>query len=117
LLTFLALELYLKAYLLGNGANLQYVSGRIGHSIQRAMKEAQKGSSGIFWCFLIGVFRAFRMEAVFKPSQRAADWCGQRAHRFAPVLAPLRCARPVEALERFVGKVAPKEGTLAKIRP
>ena len=57
------------------------------------------------------------MEVVFKPSQRAADWGGQRSHRFAPVLAPLRCARPVEALERFDRQSCPKEGTLAKIRP
>src|ERR1035441_6424195 len=54
------------------------------------------------------------MEAVFKPRHRAANWGGQRTNRFAPVLAPLRCARPVEALERFVGKVAPTKALWLK---
>lgn len=54
------------------------------------------------------------MEAVFKPSHRAANWGGQRSHRFAPGLAPLRCARPVEGLERFVGKVAPTKALWLK---
>ena len=54
------------------------------------------------------------MEAVFTPSHRAANWRGQRASRFAPVLAPLRCARPVEALERFVGNIAPTKALWLK---
>ena len=54
------------------------------------------------------------METVFKPSHRAANWGGQRPHRFAPGLAPLRCARPVEGLERFVGKVAPTKALWLK---
>jgi hypothetical protein len=43
LLTFLALELFLKTYLLGKGATLEHVSSprKIGHSVQQAMKEAE----------------------------------------------------------------------------
>ena len=54
------------------------------------------------------------MEAVFKPRHRAANWGGQRTKRFAPVLAPLRCARPVEGVKRFVGKVAPTKALWLK---
>ena len=54
------------------------------------------------------------MEAVFKPSHSAVNWGGPRTNRFAPVLAPLRCARPVEALERLVGEVAPTKALRLK---
>ena len=50
--------------------------------------------------------RAFRKETVLKPSPRAGNWPVQRANRFAPDLASLRSARPVERLERIDREVA-----------
>src|SRR5208283_6038561 len=46
------------------------------------------------------------METVLTQRHRALNWWEPRANRFAPVLAPLRCARPVEGLKRFDRKVA-----------
>jgi hypothetical protein len=61
------------------------------------------GFSGVFF---LEILRAFRMERVLKQRHKAANWGGQGTNRFAPVLASLRCARPVEGWKWFVRKVA-----------
>jgi hypothetical protein len=60
------------------------------------------------------ILRAFRKERIWKQSHKAVLWGGQRINRFGPVLAPLRCAGPAEALERFAGKVAPTKAPWLK---
>src|ERR1017187_10047551 len=51
---------------------------------------------------------------IWKQSHKADLWGGQRTNRFAPVLAPLRCARPVGRRQRIDYKVAPMEGPRLK---